>query len=699
MQAKSRRPRRGATGPRRSARTAGRTQAAGRRGGVKRRTITPEDLLRIRFLSDPRLSPDGAAVVYVEKTVGEKNEYANQIWLVDTDGTTAPRPFTAGPKDTSPRWSPGGTAVAFLRGTPTGAQLCLIPRAGGEARVLTAFPEGVIRSFEWSPDGTRFAVAYRETAAERTKAAQKEREASGASTPPWVLDHPWYREDGDGYFGAQRFELYVVDATTGVHEKLYSDPLGDFSFAWSPDGREIAVTSNQHRKAHLEPWHSSIYRIDVRSGRVRELPGLPPGPKTALSWSPDGKTLAYAAREGKEDLYATENLELWVYELDRGKARSLTAKEDYCLLGIALTDTGAASFAPTIRWAPDSRQLYLLLGWHGESHVARVPRRGGEIEFLTSGKFLHSVGNASGGQLALVRGSATKPDEIALGSFGRRGEFEVRFLTDRNGPLVNELEIAKPEAHWVRTADGTRVQVWSLFPPHKTKRGRFPAVLEIHGGPHAMYGLGFFHEFQLLAAHGYAVFFSNPRGSKGYGRDHCAAIRGSWGGADWVDIQAVTEFMKEHPNVDAKRMGVMGGSYGGYMTNWVIGHTRDFAGAITDRCVSNLVSMAGNSDFLQVPDVYWPGNQWDKPEVLWEQSPIKYLGRCKTPTLIIHSEGDLRCNVEQAEQVHAVLHLRGVPVRFVRYPRETSHGMSRGGPPDLRLHRLREILAWWEKWL
>jgi dipeptidyl aminopeptidase/acylaminoacyl peptidase len=157
--------------------------------------------------------------------------------------------------------------------------------------------------------------------------------------------------------------------------------------------------------------------------------------------------------------------------------------------------------------------------------------------------------------------------------------------------------------------------------------------------------------------------------------------------------------MQEHPRVDARRMGVMGGSYGGYMTNWVIGHTRAFRAAITDRCVSNLVSMSGSSDYPTIPDLYWPGNSWDRPEVLWNSSPLKHLGHARTPTLIIHSEGDLRCNVEQAEQVHAVLTLQGVPVRFVRYPRETSHGMSRGGPLDLRLHRLGEIMAWWRKWL
>jgi dipeptidyl aminopeptidase/acylaminoacyl peptidase len=275
----------------------------------------------------------------------------------------------------------------------------------------------------------------------------------------------------------------------------------------------------------------------------------------------------------------------------------------------------------------------------------------------------------------------------------------MKRLSNFNGELLGQLTLAKPESAWVTSADGTKVQVWSIKPPNFKTGKKYPAILEIHGGPHAMYGVDFFHEFQTLAAQGYVVFFSNPRGSKGYGRDHCSAIRGSWGSADWRDLQAVIEFMKQRPYVDPRCLGVMGGSYGGYMTNWIIGRTRDFKAAITDRCVSNLVSFPGTTDYLEPPDRYWPGNWWDRPEKLWAMSPLKDLGKCRTPTLIIHSEGDLRCNIEQAEQVFTVLKLNNVPTRFVRYPSSTSHGLSRTGPPDLRLHRLNQILEWWKRWL
>jgi hypothetical protein len=272
-------------------------------------------------------------------------------------------------------------------------------------------------------------------------------------------------------------------------------------------------------------------------------------------------------------------------------------------------------------------------------------------------------------------------------------------LSDFNQALLEEVELFAPAEHWVETADGTKVHVWSIVPDASKQQ---PALLNIHGGPHTQYGWTYFHEFQVFAAAGYAVVYSNPRGSKGYGEAHCAAIRGDWGNKDWIDMQAVTAWMKSQPWADASKLGVMGGSYGGYMTNWIIGQTTEFACAITDRCVSNMVSMAGNSDFPFNRDGYFKGVAWGSLEdikELWRQSPIAYFQNVKTPTLVIHSEGDLRCNVEQGEQVFTALQQQGIPSRFVRYPVTTSHGLSRSGPPDLRLHRIGEYLGWIKRWL
>jgi dipeptidyl aminopeptidase/acylaminoacyl peptidase len=233
----------------------------------------------------------------------------------------------------------------------------------------------------------------------------------------------------------------------------------------------------------------------------------------------------------------------------------------------------------------------------------------------------------------------------------------------------------------------------------RSRTKAWPAALMIHGGPHAQFGSGFFHEMQALAAEGFVVVYPNPRGSKGYGRDFCDAIRGAWGGKDWDDVRATIAFMQQHPSIDAERMSIMGGSYGGYITNYAIGQTDVFKAAISDRCVSNLVSHLGNSDYYHKPGRYFPGNFWCDNEELWRQSPIRFVDNVATPTLVIHSEGDLRCNVEQGEQLFAALQIRGVPSRMVRYPRSTFHGMSRNGPVDLREHRLRQMLEWLRKWV
>jgi dipeptidyl aminopeptidase/acylaminoacyl peptidase len=683
-----------------------RIEAVARRAGagvgsaVKTRPITARDLLRFQFLSDPRLSPDGRAVVFVNKQVGEKNEYRTNLWLADTRGGP-PRQFTGGGRDSQPRWSPDGRRIAFVGGREKARpQLYLIPAAGGEALPLTRLPEGSIGSFRWSPDGKLIALTFRARDPDWTEEAKKARQDKGLSDPPRVLDDWWYRLDGDGYFNAQRYHLHLVDATTGKHRLLYDrHVMGVTSFDFSPDSRRIAVISNRDPQAMAHPWKDQILRIDLADGNAVRIPHLPEGPKDQVRWSPDGKRLAWAGCIGQVSLSDTGNVELFVGDAEKGGAKSLTGAEDYCLCTATLSDTSDASFDATLFWAPDSRRIWTNLGWHGEAHLASVGLDGGSVTFHTTGERLHALSDVSrnGKLMAMIVGSPTRLAEIHLGELVGK-ELRVRAITDLNGPVLRELELVAPEMQWVTGPDGARVQVWSMKP--KLSAGeRAPAILEIHGGPHAQYGAGFFHEFQLLVAQGYAVFFANPRGSKGYGRDFCSAIRGNWGVADWQDIEAVTTFIKRRGYVDPKRLGVMGGSYGGYMVNWAVAHTDAFKAAITDRCVSNLVSMLGSSDLIDEPGIYWPGNSWDQPEELWRMSPLKDFGRVKTPMLIIHSEGDLRCNIEQAEQVFTALNLLGVPCRFVRYPASTSHGMSRIGPPDMRLHRLDQVLRWWKKHL
>lgn len=674
---------------------------------ARRRPITAEDLGRIVFVSDPQVSPDGRRLLLTRRHIGEKNEYLGNLWIVDADGNNPPRPFTSGDHDGQGRWSPDGSRVAFVSTRDERRpQIFLLDTAGGEATALTRLPEGTIEGFTWSPDGQSIAVAFRETDPARTREAEEERERTGATTPPWEIDGLFYRLDGDGYFGSQRTRLFLVDLSTGDHRLLFARGTApSFSFDWSPDSSELLVATNVSREPLLTPWKDAIFRVNAANGRADKIAGLPDGWKTAVRYSPDGQRVLFAGREGRET-WGVRNTHLFSCRPDGSRLVDLTGHTDFCLSAVTISDTAEASFGVHYEFTPDGRQVLLNFGWHGATVVATVGVDGGPVRLLTSGTGSTVMGNlsADGKRLAVCTGDAVSLPEAGVAEVrgGRRLEdLASSQLTDFNGPLLDSLDLSVPVEHWLESDTGVRLQCWVMHPPARYGKARkkLPAVLQIHGGPHALYGTTFFHEFQVLAAAGYIVVFSNPRGSKGYGEDHCTAIQGRWGEADWVDVQAVAGLMRQHPDIDAKRIGIMGGSYGGYMTNWAIGHTNVFAAAITDRCVSNLVSMAGSSDFPLVPGEYWPGNPWDDNEEIWRQSPIRYIRQVSTPTLVIHSEGDLRCNVEQGEQVYSALKVLGVPTRFVRYPRETSHGMSRCGPPDMRRHRLGEILAWWKQHL
>src|SRR5579875_2542068 len=365
------------------------------------------------------------------------------------------------------------------------------------------------------------------------------------------------------------------------------------------------------------------------------------------------------------------------------------------------SDIGDEHLMPAPAWSSDGETLYLLASQRGATRLYAIPRSGADPRpaTLTPGD-VHvrdfSIDDAKD-RLALLVATATRPQEIFVRSTAPSDE--MRRITGFNDTLFNELQLTAPEYMPYTGVDGWPMDGWILKPPDFDPAKKYPLVVEIHGGPHTQYGYGFFHEMQMLAAEGYVVLYTNPRGSCGYGYDFANAVRGAWGEKDSLDIMLGVDALLQRGYIDEQRMGVTGGSYGGFMTNWLVGHTDRFKVAITDRCVSNMATMFGASDIgWDLADDNLETTPWEDLEKYMNMSPIKYVENIHTPLLIIHSEQDLRCGIEQAEQLFAALKWMGREVKFVRFEGQ-SHGLSRGGHPKSRMERLRHIQSWFARYL
>ena len=349
-------------------------------------------------------------------------------------------------------------------------------------------------------------------------------------------------------------------------------------------------------------------------------------------------------------------------------------------------------------WSKDSESLYFQVVEHGSTLLKSIQRNGEGLQTILGEEGVvgsYSLDQSQGSMLYFW-GSMNDPCQLFSLDMASKQSKQVTRL---NQDLINNLDLGQMETLWIQGPDGNQLQGWVLKPPGFDPNQKYPSILEIHGGPITQYGFFFMHEFYYLAAQGYVVHFCNPRGGRGYGEEHARAIWGDWGNRDYADIMAWTDHIARLPYIDTGRMGVTGGSYGGYMTVWIIGHTQRFKAAVTQRCVSNLLSMWGSSDMNWVfQHTLEAGAPFEDLEKHWDHSPIKYIGNAQTPTLVIHSENDLRCPIEQGEQVFVALKRLGVDTEMVRFPGEF-HGLSRTGRTDRRIKRLNHIARWFNQYL
>ncbi len=657
--------------------------------------MKPADIGQLVTTTDPRVSPDGRLVAFVVTRVDlEKNRYRRAVWLAAADGSTAPYPLTTGEHgDGQPRWSPDGRRLAFTsrRSEEKGLHTLHVVPVGIPGETITVCErEEAIEEPVWSPDGTRIAFASRERTG-RYGDGEDER-----GRPPRRIDRLFTRLDGEGWIVDRPRSVFVVPADGSSTPRLVAGgPYEHGGPAWSPDGRRLAVTTSRGKDWDLD-LVQDIHLVDLGPA------GTPDADPRALtdrglshsrpSFSPDGTRIATLAEDAR---LLPSHAQLAVTDVATGEQQILTA---------ALDRQCAPPSARDPLWHDGN--LLFSVEEHGSVHVYRVPADGsGQPELLVGGTRLISGFDYAAGTFAFVAATPTTLPEV----FVRDEDGTERQLTSVGAAFHAAVPVAEPEHFTVPSPAGDGdIDAWVVRPPGVPEGARVPVLLSIHGGPMAQYTNSWFDEFQLWADAGYAVVYCNPHGSTGHTDAWCRAIRPpeapdapgtGWGGIDADDVLAVLDAALERdPSLDAERVGVLGGSYGGYLTSWLIGHTDRFAAACSERAVNNVSSLETSSDMAGFFRYEFGLGHLDAPELYQRISPITYVRDITTPVLILHSEDDLRCHIEQADQLYVALRLLGKPVEYWRFPEE-GHELSRSGSPRHRVQRAEIILDWFGRHL
>lgn len=709
------------------------------------RPMRAADIVRVANVTDAQISPNGQYVVYTVSSIAEDRSLST-LWIarllpevVPVQPTAQPTPRSPSPRTvpylewaelrvaprtllpsgwsaSTPRWSPDGNSIAFLSQQEEQDGLWVIRLDRPEPRLVASITATNFHiayagePFSWSPDSKR--IAYISARAEAPEPPDRSRRADD----PRVIDRIQYKSR-TSFSDNRRTHVWVVDIERPVPLQLTSGAFYDHAVSFSPRGDEIAFISN--REPDPDAFNNSdLFAVDL-GGQMRQITQTK-GCEYAPAWSPDGRSIAYIAtkREVTTIDSVAEDAHLWIIPATGGNGRELTADHDRRVR--------------SPHWSADGRSIMYLAGDQGYTTIFRIGVDGGKVSrflayylhgemvggftdlddakmtaagvsltqripfHITSFSFSNrsqSIGREISFPFVATLGNALRPPEIWAG-YGNA--VPMRRLSAHNDTLMRSLRLIVPEEITFPSFDGTQIQGWVIKPPGCTSDRKCPLILNVHGGPHGSYGWSFNSSFQVYAARGYGVLYLNPRGSSGYGQKFSDGTLNEWGGGDFRDLMiGVDEALRRNPWIDGARLGVTGGSYGGFMTNWIVTQTQRFRGAVAVASLSNLVSFYSTSLYQDLIHAEFGGFPWDNFEVLWQWSPLRYVRQVQTPTMFIHGELDNDVHITQAEEMYMALKRRNVETVFVRYPRE-GHGLRE---PKHRIDALERTIAWFDRFV
>ncbi len=655
------------------------------------RPIELRDYYRIQTLSAPVLSPDGARVAYVSTRILEsENKRHSEIWIAPANGSAPPTRVSDPAKSaTAPRWSPDSKLLAYT----AGGQWFVKPDSPGSEPFTMP---GVAGPPVFSPDGQWIAFTRKvppskpATAAALSEFDRLTEERFKGRMYDWMN----FRFDGRGYLPDPRdpaatppSELFVVPAAGGKAKQLTRLGVDVLTPAWRSDSQALAFTANTHQRDEYSYEQAGLWTVTLNDADPKRITPDDGWHHHSPAWSPDGRAIAVLREEGLSRILAEGRtqgspLDVVLIPATGGAPRNLTPDWD---------DLPGAP-----RWSADGASVYFNAGFKGTAHLFRIDVSTAKVEQVTQGdRVLPGEVSIAGDRIAYASSTSDRPAEIYTASLKGAGETKI---TAGNDALVAEWQTGKVERIRYDSKDGTSIDGWVILPPGYSATGpAYPLILNIHGGPHGEFTSGFSFEEQLFAAAGYLVVYTNPRGSTGYGEKFRWGTWGGWGDRDLEDVMGGVDYAIKHYHADPKRLGVTGYSYGGFLTNWIIGHTTRFAAAITGAGPSNWISNYGTGDIPRTKESEFFGHPWDPKAnaTMIAHSPITYAKNIRTPTLFVHGESDERVPIAQGEEMYTTLKKLQVPAKFVRYPGEYHGGWS----PWDTVHRYRQELLWWKEYL